>query len=528
MMKHLFLSVSALLALNLAAGTGISGDTSSAVPAAPALNAPSEKEKNLALFVEALLEKNTEKQCLKLLDVIEKDPANAETPFAAFYSSFKKLKKNSAVVKKLNAIWQKYPQDRLLTVYAAEINRFCGTPASVRLKQLEPILNIPPQKLCADKKWQTENTATLLTNTAVLLLQTARFQELASLFESWSTVPAPHRLAAFLALASPCYTAGIKAYCSGDSKSGDALEKCFFRAVEGIKALEGTLSDNKSYWCVLYVYSNFRKLLKDEPLRFARYIYNRTRSNTANVWLLSTAVDCGSIEDFEQAAARISEYNPRFNAAELRIKTLLNGKNFELAEKAIRRQPENQQLELTLQLLTARKEWKKLHSLLEESLNQGLPPSLQMGYLMLLISEKLSDPALYRRAKKFLTPHLKTPAIANSVGYIGAVLETDLAECREYLRDALRKEPKNYAYLDSMAWIAFKQKRYADSEKWISKALASVNTYEGVAVLLEHAGDIAAARGQDPRTWYQLSLKYAPFDDDFSKEAVLKKIKALK
>ena len=113
------------------------------------------------------------------------------------------------------------------------------------------------------------------------------------------------------------------------------------------------------------------------------------------------------------------------------------------------------------------------------------------------------------------------------MGYIGAVLETDLEDCRKYLRNALRKEPKNYAFLDSMAWISFNQKRYADAEKWISKALASVDTFDGVAVLLEHAGDIAAARGQDPRVWYQLSLKYAPFDEDFSKEAVLKKIKAL-
>ena len=527
MMKYLFLLLSAVFAADLAAGTGISGENAASVSSGPALRSPGSREENLALFMAALLEKNTEKQCLKLLEVIEKDPANAETPFAAFYASFRKLKKTSAVVEKLNAVWKKYPQDRLITLYAAVINRYSGTPAAVRMKQLEPILSIPPQKLCADRKWQMEDTASLLSSASEIFIQTARFQKLVSLAESWSRTPDQHRLAAFLTLGGPCYTAALKAYCSGDRKTGAALEKWFFTAVDGIKALEGTLSNNKSYWSVLYFYSQYRKLLKDEPLRFAQYVYDRTRSNSANIWLLSTAVDNGSVELFDQAAARIFEYNPRFNAGELRIKTLLNGKNFEQAEKEIRRLPENKQFDFTLQLLVNKNEWRRLYALIDGRLNQGTPPDVQIGYLLLLASEKLSDPAVYRRAKKILEPHLKTPSVANSVGYIGAVLETDLEDCRKYLRDALRKEPKNYAYLDSMAWISFKQKRYAEAEKWISKALASVNTFDGVAVLLEHAGDIAAARGQDPRVWYQLSLKYAPFDDDFSKEAVLKKMKAL-
>ena len=528
MMKYLLiLLLSAVLAADLAAGTGIAGVTAASASSGPALKSPGNREENLALFMEALLEKSTEKQCLKLLDVIEKDPANAETPLAAFYASFRKLKKTSAVVEKLNNIWQRHPQDRRITLYAAVINRYSGTPAAVRMKQLEPILSIPPQKLCADKKWQMEDTASLLSSASDVFIQTADFQKLAALADNWSRTPDQHRLAAFLTLGGPCYTAALKAFCSGDRKNGAALEKWFYTAVDGIKALEGILSNNKSYWSVLYFYSRYRKLLKGEPLRFARYVYDRTRSNSANIWLLSTAVDNGSVELFEQAAARIQEYNPRFNAAELRIKALMNGKNFEQAEKEIKRQPAGKQFDLTLQLLINKKEWAQLHSLIEGRLNQGTPPDIQIGYLLLLASERLSDPAIYRRAKKILEPHLQTPSIANSLGYIGAVLETDLEDCRKYLRNALRKEPKNYAFLDSMAWISFKQKRYADAEKWISKALASVDTFDGVAVLLEHAGDIAAARGQDPRVWYQLSLKYAPFDEDFSKEAVLKKIKAL-
>ena len=108
------------------------------------------------------------------------------------------------------------------------------------------------------------------------------------------------------------------------------------------------------------------------------------------------------------------------------------------------------------------------------------------------------------------------------------ILDEDLPECRKLVSYALSKEPENIAYLDSMAWIAYKQGKFQEAEKWIRKALERITPTEGVAVIFEHAGDIALALKKDPVPWYKASLKYAPFDSEFDKASVLKKMKAVK
>ena len=49
-----------------------------------------------------------------------------------------------------------------------------------------------------------------------------------------------------------------------------------------------------------------------------------------------------------------------------------------------------------------------------------------------------------------------------------------------------------------------------------------------MAVILDHTGDIAAAQGKNPRVWYELAIKYAPFDDECDTAAIKRKLKALK
>ena len=62
----------------------------------------------------------------------------------------------------------------------------------------------------------------------------------------------------------------------------------------------------------------------------------------------------------------------------------------------------------------------------------------------------------------------------------------------------------------------------------LTEALKHCNPKEGISVILEHAGDIAAALKKDPRRYYDLALKYAPFDEEFEPAAVQKKLKQLK
>jgi len=46
-----------------------------------------------------------------------------------------------------------------------------------------------------------------------------------------------------------------------------------------------------------------------------------------------------------------------------------------------------------------------------------------------------------------------------------------LDEAYELINRALKKDPDNPAYIDSMAWVLYKMKRYKEAYEWQKKAL---------------------------------------------------------
>ena len=528
MSKFFLLFLSLPLALTLSGASGIASDTSAPDAVTKAVVPPGSREKNLSLFIDALLEKDPDIQCKKLLEVVAADPANAETPLKAFFSSFKKVKNKTALLAQFNGIWKKSPENFFLALFGVELNKICGTPARERLAQLKHLNSLSPEKLCTSPGWTREMSVSLLHNTAICCMELRQYDTLGKLFEKWTKTPVQHRLALYVTLGSFCHTAAARSYCSGDPVLGKELEKCFNASISGLKEIESSVSDNKEAWSILLLYSSYRQILGDKPLRFAEAFYRRSRSANANVWRLGAAVDCGNMTILNAAVKEISAANPRFDASELRFKTLLNAGKFAEAAKELSSQPEKRHFELRRELYMKQKEWQKLQQLVTDRLRKGAPADAASGIILLTSAEHLRSIPLYRQALRILAPHLGNPAVANAVGYIGAVLEQDLPNARKLLESALSKEPGNYAYLDSMAWICFKQKRYAEAEKWIKKALAAATPREGMAVILDHAGDIAAAQGKNPRYWYELAVKYAPFDNECNPADITKKLKALK
>ena len=521
MTRKLLILLGALTAVQLSAGAGIASDAA----ALPALRekAPASREDVLALFVDALLEKDLEQRCSKLLVVIEKDLNNAETPLQAFRTTFKKLEKHENILKKFNAMWERHPAHLLTMLHGGAINRACGTAASLRLKQFAPLLKLDPQKLINRPQWKKDHIFALLPLAAEAMTDAGEFDKLCSFFNKWTTSHPEYNMPAGLMLADYCYTAAARSYAAGETSRGKSLEKCFNEAVKLINTGKDKVSDRKTADGVLFFYLKFRQIMKNKAIDFARSYDKRTRSTESNLWLLSTAVECGSVADFDKAVQTVTEFNPRFDSSELRFKTLLNAGMYAEAEKALKKLPAKLHFNLGCQLLTMKRDWKALHNAVIKAIQSGTPADYRIGHILLSISEKLEDPAIFRMADKILTPHLNHPALANAVGYISAVLGQDLPRARKLLTFALSKEPENIAYIDSMAWIAFKEKRYAEAEKLITKALARINPREGIATIFEHAGDIAAAQGKSPRRYYELALKYAPFEMEFDANAVRKK-----
>ena len=96
-----------------------------------------------------------------------------------------------------------------------------------------------------------------------------------------------------------------------------------------------------------------------------------------------------------------------------------------------------------------------------------------------------------------------------------------LARAREMIEKALKLEPKNAAYLDSLAWVLYKSEQPKEALDYAVKAVEL--SAEPDATLYDHLGDIYAALSQtdEARDAWQKSLTVE------SDDQVRKKLKAL-
>lgn len=128
-------------------------------------------------------------------------------------------------------------------------------------------------------------------------------------------------------------------------------------------------------------------------------------------------------------------------------------------------------------------------------------------YSMLCEKRGMLDRAV-EKAEKALSLEPDDAEAQNFLGYLLADHNRDLARAEALILKAVKAEPENVAYLDSLAWVWFRQGKFAEAYKKIQKAL-KLEKEAPDAVILEHAGDIAAAlrRPDEARTWWESSLK---------------------
>jgi len=81
--------------------------------------------------------------------------------------------------------------------------------------------------------------------------------------------------------------------------------------------------------------------------------------------------------------------------------------------------------------------------------------------------------------------------VLNYLGYMWAEHATNLVTAREMIEKALKSDPENEAYLDSMAWVLFQMKQPQEALPYVEKSVKLSEQPD--AVLLDHLGDIQAA-----------------------------------
>ena len=84
----------------------------------------------------------------------------------------------------------------------------------------------------------------------------------------------------------------------------------------------------------------------------------------------------------------------------------------------------------------------------------------------------------------------------NNYAYFLSVDGKDLTRAEQMSAKTIKAEPKNATYLDTYAWILYKQGRYTEARLYIDQALANAADTALRADVLEHAGDIYLAAGQ--------------------------------
>lgn len=116
-------------------------------------------------------------------------------------------------------------------------------------------------------------------------------------------------------------------------------------------------------------------------------------------------------------------------------------------------------------------------------------------YHYCILAEKCGDIAAVDRV---LTELVKSspddPELLNFLGYTLADHGKDLPRAETLIAKAVKLDPENSAILDSMAWVLYRLKRFAEAKEFILKAIGKSGE-ELDAVIADHAGDIFSANG---------------------------------
>jgi len=129
------------------------------------------------------------------------------------------------------------------------------------------------------------------------------------------------------------------------------------------------------------------------------------------------------------------------------------------------------------------------------------------------------------QAGKALALEPDNPVCLNFIGYVMADHNQELTKAEQFILRAVAAEPENMAYLDSLAWVYYRQKRYAEALPVILDAVRHSEEFVD-SVILDHAGDICAKNSLDllARRYWREALTATTEDAAEDAEAIRKKL----
>lgn len=192
------------------------------------------------------------------------------------------------------------------------------------------------------------------------------------------------------------------------------------------------------------------------------------------------------------------------------------------AREAVRRFPQEPSLRVILaDILEDAQKGDEAEGVLRRGLEQA-PDSSQLLYrLGMLLEEHGRKAEAMETMERLIAAHPDHADGLNYVGYTLAEEGRDLERAERLIRSALAQEPNNGYFLDSLAWVLFRQGRFKLAWVEIQRAVAVVDD----PIIWEHYGDIAAQLGlkSQARRGYSQALRL----QSKNAEAVHAKLRAL-
>jgi tetratricopeptide (TPR) repeat protein len=161
-------------------------------------------------------------------------------------------------------------------------------------------------------------------------------------------------------------------------------------------------------------------------------------------------------------------------------------------------------------------------------LNSPKKVDKKLYFFWLVLAIKSESPEVQLNCLKIAQANLdaKDAEVANSIGYTYADLNKNLPEAEKLISYALSQKVDRPEYLDSMAWVLFRMKKFKQAAVYIEKAISQEGRYPN-AVLADHAGDIFNVLGDKKKALYYWKLALKIFSFDLDKNKTIKKIKAI-
>jgi tetratricopeptide (TPR) repeat protein len=246
-------------------------------------------------------------------------------------------------------------------------------------------------------------------------------------------------------------------------------------------------------------------IIQEHPEKYQSYeLLAQLHDDEARALVRANQTDPANAE-FKKAAQNYEQsllINPNHAATYLRLAELLlvplkqSERAVSVLTEGRRRYPDAP--EFAYYLAIALRESKKAKDaviMFEEALNEAqnaeadfLKPRFYVEYGAAAQEAGLYDKAAELFHKAIAMDPANAAEPYNYLGYMWAEQNSHLDEAEDAIKRALQLDPENGAYLDSMAWVEYRQGKYDQALENLKRAIENLPRED--AVVFEHLGDV--------------------------------------